>query len=281
VDEYEFPGPDVPAMLNGEMVSPPFKVTGGTASAGGSTALPTEVVPAAQLIVDVTDQPIQDGTVTMNDVVSIGPGWLVIHIDDQGNPGEVIGFAPVRPGHNPNLAVKIDPAKATPVLFAMLHVDAGTVGTYEFPGPDIPAMENGQMVSPAFQASPGAGGQPAATVPAEPTPTQVKVLVVDHPQLGKILVDEKGLTLYLFTKDPPGQTVCTGGCAENWPPLLTTSGVPVAGEGLPGKLDVIARPDNGIQVTYKDIPLYYFEGDDKPGDVNGQGLGNVWFVLNP
>ena len=103
--------------------------------------------------VTVADQAVSGGTVTIGQVVSSGPGWLVVHIDANGSPGPVIGYATVPDGLTRNLSVKIDPAKATPVLYAMLHADAGTVGTYEFPGADKPVMVEGKMVSPAFSST--------------------------------------------------------------------------------------------------------------------------------
>jgi hypothetical protein len=65
----------------------------------------------------------------------------------------VIGYAEARDGLTRNLVVKVDAAKATPILYAMLHIDAGKVGTYEFPGADVPVMVDGKMVSPPFKAS--------------------------------------------------------------------------------------------------------------------------------
>ncbi len=104
----------------------------------------------------VQDQAIDDSRVVVLKVVSAGPGWMVIHADASGHPGAVIGYSVVREGENLNVVVAIDAKKATPVLYAMLHVDAGVVGSYEFPGPDVPAMAMGTMVSPAFKASPQA-----------------------------------------------------------------------------------------------------------------------------
>jgi hypothetical protein len=111
---------------------------------------------AAQAVlpsVQVQDQAVTDSRVVIQEVVSAGPGWLVIHADNGGKPGPVLGWAAVRQGDNPNVVVAIDTKRATPVLYAMLHVDAGTVGVYEFPGTDVPASAGGMMVSPAFKAS--------------------------------------------------------------------------------------------------------------------------------
>ena len=135
VGVYEFPGADTPVMSGGMMVNPSFTVTDLDAR------------------VTVQDQKIAMGTVTIAEVLSNGPGWLVIHADANGAPGRVIGYEAASEGLVKNLLVKIDTAKATPVLYAMLHTDAGKVGTYEFPGPDVPVMVDEQMLSPAFKAT--------------------------------------------------------------------------------------------------------------------------------
>lgn len=134
VGKYEFPGPDVPVMLNGEMVSPAFMVSD----------LDARVV--------VKDQKIAMSSVVIEEVLSNGPGWLVIHADSKGEPGPVIGWAAVKDGLTRNLSVKITASKATPTLYAMLHADKGVVGKYEFPGPDMPIIVDDKMVSPPFKA---------------------------------------------------------------------------------------------------------------------------------
>ncbi|OGO04727.1 MAG: hypothetical protein A2Y73_07070 [Chloroflexi bacterium RBG_13_56_8] len=113
------------------------------------------VVPAvsAQAVtpsVTVNDQEIQDGTVTVATIVSDGPGWMVIHADNNGAPGPVIGHTAVMDGENTDVVVDIDVDAATETLYAMLHSDLGTVGTYEFPGADTPAQADGQVVMSPF-----------------------------------------------------------------------------------------------------------------------------------
>jgi predicted lipoprotein with Yx(FWY)xxD motif len=99
--------------------------------------------------------------------------------------------------------------------------------------------------------------------------------------LGSFLVDDKGMTLYLFTKDTPNTSNCYDKCATSWPPLVTT-GKPAAGNGADAsKLGTTTRKDGSMQVTYNGWPLYYFQKDKAPGDVAGQDVGNVWFVVSP
>lgn len=106
------------------------------------------------------------------------------------------------------------------------------------------------------------------------------VAVRHDPALGPLLTDAQGWTLYIFTRDQPGVSVCTGQCAVNWPPLITEED-PVAPPDLPGVLGVIVRPDGARQVAYNDMPLYYFAGDAQPGETNGHGVGGVWFIAQP
>jgi plastocyanin len=98
-----------------------------------------EIVPS----VTVSDQDASGGTVTIEKVVADQPGWIVIHITEDGAPGPVIGQSPVPEGRNSNVEVAIDLDLATQQLFAMLHFDAGTEGVYEFPGDDAPVFDGG------------------------------------------------------------------------------------------------------------------------------------------
>ena len=97
---------------------------------------------------------------------------------------------------------------------------------------------------------------------------------------GSFLIDAKGMTLYLYTKDSAGTSVCTGGCANNWPPL-TVTGQPSAGTGVTASLiGTTTRADGSTQVTYNGHPLYYYKSDSAAGDKNGQGVGGVWYVVS-
>ena len=97
-------------------------------------------------------------------------------------------------------------------------------------------------------------------------------------KLGKIVVDGNGMTLYAFLKDTGGTSVCSGGCANAWPPAAAT-GTPTAGTGITGALTTVARPDGSMQLKLGDWPLYRFAGDAAAGDTNGQGSGSTWYVV--
>ncbi len=95
--------------------------------------------------------------------------------------------------------------------------------------------------------------------------------------LGDVLVDAEGRTLYAFTKDQGDQSACSGQCADNWPAL---TGPATAGTGVQAALlSTATQADGSAQVTYGGKPLYYFAGDAKAGDTNGQGVGGVWFAV--
>jgi predicted lipoprotein with Yx(FWY)xxD motif len=97
---------------------------------------------------------------------------------------------------------------------------------------------------------------------------------------GSVLVDAKGMSLYLFTKDSAGSSSCTASCATNWPPAVAT-GSPTAGTGLDAsKLSTITRDDGTKQLAYNGHALYTFAADSAPGQAGGQGVSGVWFLVN-
>ncbi len=138
--------------------------------------------------------------------------------------------------------------------------------------------------------SPAALGIPEATeipittfvpVPGATTAPVVRLNVSKNAALGSYLTDESGFTLYYYKNDSAKTSHCTGGCLQTWPGLMT-SGAPSAGDpSIKGKLGWINRPDGGMQVTYNDMPLYYYSKDNIPGDTLGQGAGGKWFVVPP
>ncbi|MGH3440924.1 MAG: COG4315 family predicted lipoprotein [Nitriliruptorales bacterium] len=116
--------------------------------------------------------------------------------------------------------------------------------------------------------------------PATETEEQAAATVATaSSDLGDILVDGEGMTLYLFMPDEQGTPTCADDCAANWPPL---EGPASAGEGADdGLLGTADHPSGVTQVTYNGWPLHYFANDSAPGDTNGQGINDVWFVVDP
>jgi predicted lipoprotein with Yx(FWY)xxD motif len=120
-----------------------------------------------------------------------------------------------------------------------------------------------------------------ATSTAAMTPTTEVSISVSTSSLGQILTGENGRTIYIFTQDTDETSTCYDSCARNWPPVLSL-GTPQAGNDVDDQLlGTTTRSDGTTQVTYNGMPVYYFAGDQAAGDTNGQGIGNVWYVLSP
>jgi len=126
--------------------------------------------------------------------------------------------------------------------------------------------------------NPGATSSEASLAPGSST---VAVNVASGP-VGAYLTGVGGLTLYTFKLDSANTSTCDGGCAQTWRPLTIQTGTELeAGDGVEGKLTTFPRADGALQVAYSGAPLYYFANDSAPGDTNGQGIGDVWFVAKP
>ena len=125
---------------------------------------------------------------------------------------------------------------------------------------------------------PGPAGSPQPTDGGSAGAATVQTGETD---LGTILTDAEGMTLYVFGADENGESTCYDDCAATWP-ALTIEGEPQAGEGADASLlGTTERTDGTVQVTYAGQPLYYFASDAAPGDTNGQGLGDIWYVSSP
>jgi predicted lipoprotein with Yx(FWY)xxD motif len=128
-------------------------------------------------------------------------------------------------------------------------------------GESAPASVGTESMAPASE---GASGD-AAVLAAES-------------DLGQILTDADGLTIYFFANDTEGVSNCADDCLANWPPV-EASGTPTAGDGVSAELGTITRDDGTTQLTVNGFPAYYFAGDSAAGDTNGQGVGEVWWVF--
>jgi len=124
----------------------------------------------------------------------------------------------------------------------------------------------------------------AATVASAATQSGAATVKTHSSSLGKILVDANGRTLYLFAKDKPKMSNCSGACAAYWPPVLTR-GKPIARAGAKASLLGTTRRSNGsMQVTYAGHPLYRFALDMQAGQTKGEGLddfGGEWDAVTP
>ena len=99
--------------------------------------------------------------------------------------------------------------------------------------------------------------------------------IADTPK-GKALVDEKGMTLYVYDKDATGKSNCDPKCTAKWPPFKATADAKASGDW-----SIVKRTDGAMQWAYKGKPLYLWEKDKAPGDVTGEGVNNVWHIAAP
>jgi len=111
-----------------------------------------------------------------------------------------------------------------------------------------------------------AAGPAVAAAPAHPVKTAK----------GQVLADARGMTLYTFDKDKPGQSNCNGKCAEKWPALKVEAGAEPAGDW-----SVVSRSDGSKMWAYRGKPLYTWAKDKKPGQTTGDGVGKLWHVARP
>ncbi len=132
--------------------------------------------------------------------------------------------------------------------------------------------------------SPIAIGSVAAAANA-PAKKPAHTVAVKESKLGPILTDGSGMSLYMFTPDRRNVSNCEGACLAAWPPVMLKAGeglddVAVEGNLRRSLLGVAMRFDGSRQVTYNGFPLYYWARDRAAGDVTGQWVGGIWFVLN-
>ena len=161
------------------------------------------------------------------------------------------------------------------ILVAACSSGGGTTAPSVAPVSEAPASEAPASEAPASEA-------PASEAPASEAPAAgAATVAVAESDFGPILVDAEGKTLYMFKPDEAGESTCYDDCETNWPPLVVTGDITV-GEGLDAAtFTTVARTDGSMQVKAGAWPLYYFKNDAAAGDVNGQGQGDVWYVVSP
>ncbi|HZT53476.1 MAG TPA: hypothetical protein VE995_03765 [Gaiellaceae bacterium] len=145
------------------------------------------------------------------------------------------------------------------------------------------------LLLPLAAAALAAGGVLTAVALAQPTATRAacratgRTLALCRTRLGRVLVDSRGHTLYLFENDRRGRSTCYGRCARFWPPLLERRR-PTLGPGVERSLVGATRRRNGaLQLTYRRHPLYAYRLDRRPGQANGEGVqafGARWYAIS-
>ena len=139
----------------------------------------------------------------------------------------------------------------------------------------------------AYSGKGGGGSKPAASAEASGTSEAGGDGIVSAAKvgdLGTILVDSEGRTLYDFHKDKGSKSACYGACAAAWPPLLTEGNPQAQGPADRSMLGTTKRKDGTVQVTYNGWPLYTYVADQNPGEANGNDIdefGAEWYALQP
>lgn len=163
---------------------------------------------------------------------------------------------------------------AAPAAFAAVLVVAGCGDGDTDTDTDSGAYDHGTMhTTESTRTTEGASTTQAEAAGA--------ALAVAGSKLGDIVVDGRGMTVYIYDLDTPGSgtSACTGPCLDEWPPVTAGTSTPqVAGVG--GQIGTIPGPDGTQQLTMNGWPLYLYVDDTAPGEVDGQGEGGVWWVLD-
>ncbi|MDP9696339.1 UNVERIFIED_ORG: putative lipoprotein with Yx(FWY)xxD motif [Arthrobacter globiformis] len=147
----------------------------------------------------------------------------------------------------------------------------------------LTACGGGSGTTTTTSAAAPATESPAATASTSATSDSAMVdLKTASSSKGDIVVDSKGMSVYYFTKDvkDSGKSNCTGDCLVKWPPVIAATDTPKV-EGVTGTVGTIDTPDGKKQVTVNGMPVYLWEKDKAPGDITGQGVGNVWYLVAP
>lgn len=249
----------------------------------------TPTSPATGLSIDIATHP------TLGKILVDGNG-MTLYVFTKDGPDQsncdakcLVNWPPLVAAGTPKLGPGVDASLigTTALANGDKVITYDHMPLYSFINDTQPGQTTGEDVGSVwFVVSPD--GRPIkSSTPATPTAAPTTVIsestinVATDPSLGQILVDGKGMTLYIFTKDGPDQSNCDAKCMANWPPLLT-QGNKALGTGVDTTLVGSAKlPDGSMIVTYDHKPLYSFIKDAKPGDTLGEGVGGVWFVISP
>jgi predicted lipoprotein with Yx(FWY)xxD motif len=137
------------------------------------------------------------------------------------------------------------------------------------------------LLAAACGSSSSSGSAGASAQAAAPAASGTVTVKQAGSHFGPILTTSNGMTLYVFTSDGTGKSVCTGGCASIWPPLTVAAGAHLAvPHGVHG-VTTITRQDGSKQVAIDGHPLYTYASDTAPGQVKGEGVQGTWFVVSP
>jgi predicted lipoprotein with Yx(FWY)xxD motif len=228
----------------------------------------------------------------LGQIVVDGKGMSVYRFDkDTGKPSKSNCVADCAVAWPPIL-VTGDPAaiQVEGVDNSLLGAVAREDGSMQLTIAGWPQYNYAKDTKPGDVLGQGVGGTWFATTPAgkkaanaAAAAKSVALVVMNVKPLGPIVTNRDGMTLYRFDKDvakPEPKSNCDGECAQKWPPLLVPDGATFELTGVDKSMvGSVTRSDGTKQVTVGNWPVYLFSGDSKPCDINGQGLGGVWFAL--
>jgi predicted lipoprotein with Yx(FWY)xxD motif len=178
---------------------------------------------------------------------------------------------------NPNLSRRpVRVVETVLTVGVVLAVVLGLAGACSSSSSDSNDAASGDASETSTTTSPPGGGTTLGSIPSGTATVDVGTT-----DLGQVLVDLTGRTLYVFLADSAGTPTCVDeSCTEVWPPLVGSAiavgaGVPTQ----PGEFKLVARPDGTQQLSVDGQPLYTYSGDALPGETKGQGVGGQWFVV--
>ncbi|MFJ9850357.1 SCO0930 family lipoprotein [Streptomyces sp. NPDC101150] len=255
------------------------------AGAGGKQVASVPTGPAGELSVWESKE--------LGDVLTDSAGFTLYRFDkDTAKPptsrcaGDCAKTWPVVPAAGASASAKVGKSALGSVTRAdgTKQLTVGGWPVYRYVGDTKPKQANGQgsggvWFAAAADGSKAAKGKKAGGGTGKKLPG---LSVRQDPELGKIVVDKRGFTVYRFTKDSawPMKSACTGACLDKWPVVG-----PVDKNDAPGIVKknflVMKRPDGIKQQTVNCWPVYTFKGDKRPGDTNGQGVGGTWYAVSP
>jgi predicted lipoprotein with Yx(FWY)xxD motif len=288
---YYFVKDTKPGDINGQGVGSVWYVVSPDGKADDSSSTSSSPASsAAEPTINVASDP------TLGDILVDGKGMTLYIFTEDGRDISncdadcLAKWPPLLTQGNPTLGPGVDASQVGTATLA----DGSLIVTYDhrplyyWIKDTVPGDTTGQGVGSVWYVISPSGQEiddsPAPV--ADPTPPAASVAepilnVASTPALGQFLVDDKGMTLYIFTRDTADKSNCTGDCLVAWPPLLT-GGSPILGAGVDdSKVGSTLLADGTRIVTYNHMPLYYYVKDTKPGDINGQGVGSVWYVISP
>jgi predicted lipoprotein with Yx(FWY)xxD motif len=213
-------------------------------------------------------------------------GWIVAGVGILGLVSAGSAAATTEPPEDTTTGTETTVATADTSLAGSTEPTTGA-------GPsNCPAVTGATETTAAGEAPATTSGETMATEATTATTEMVEgstpavsgpfVQIEETDDFGPILVDSECFTLYAFTEDTEGTPTCVDDCAIEWPPLFTPDQnvPPLADELDPSLFTVVEHPD-GSMLAVNDHPLYYFEGDTAPGEIKGQGMDGMWFIVAP